>query len=406
MTKNAFIIDGVRSPIGSFGGSLSTVRADDLAAHSIAELMRRHPSIPPDEIADVILGCANQAGEDNRNVARLALLLAGLPVSVPGETVNRLCASGMNAVVNAGRAITNGDGDLYIAGGVEHMTRAPYVMSKAAQAFARNAELFDTSIGWRFVNPKMRDTYGIDSMGQTAENVANQFGIVREDQDKFALNSQQKAAAARDKGRFDREIAPISIPAEKRGKEPTSFANDEFIRADSTLEVLSRLKPAFRTDGKGSVTAGNSSGINDGSAALIIASEHAVKRYNLTPMARIVSSAAAGVEPRIMGMGPVPSSLKALAKAGLTLDQMSVIELNEAFAAQSLACIRELGLADDDARINPNGGAIAIGHPLGMSGARLILTAAHELKETGGRYALCTMCIGVGQGMATIIERM
>ena len=406
MTKNAFIIDGIRSPVGSFGGSLSPVRADDLAAHSIAELMRRHPEIPADQIADVVLGCANQAGEDNRNVARMALLLAGLPVSVPGETVNRLCASGMNAVVNAGRAVANGDGDLYIAGGVEHMTRAPYVMSKAAQAFARNAELFDTSIGWRFVNPKMRDMYGIDSMGQTAENVAEKFGVTREDQDKFALSSQKKAATAREKGRFDREITPILIPSEKRGKEPTTFANDEFLRPDTTIEVLSRLKPAFRTDGKGSVTAGNSSGINDGSAALLIASEDAVKKYNLKPMARIVSSAAAGVEPRIMGMGPVPSSRKALEKAGLTLDQMNVIELNEAFAAQSLACIREFGLADDDARINPNGGAIAIGHPLGMSGARLILTAAHELKETGGQYALCTMCIGVGQGMATIIERV
>ena len=406
MTKNAFIIDGIRSPIGSFGGSLSPVRPDDLAAHTIAELMRRNPSIPADEIADVILGCANQAGEDNRNVARMALLLAGLPVSVPGETVNRLCASGMNAVVNAGRAIANGDGDLYIAGGVEHMTRAPYVMSKATQAFARNAELFDTSIGWRFVNPTMRDTYGIDSMGQTAENVAEQFGVTRDDQDLFALNSQKKAAAARDKGRFDREIAPVTIPAQKRGKEPTIFATDEFIRSDTSLEILAKLKPAFRTDGKGSVTAGNSSGINDGAAALLIASESAVQKFGLTPMARIVSSAAAGVEPRIMGMGPVPSSRKALAKAGLTLDQMNVIELNEAFAAQSLACMRELGLADNDPRVNPNGGAIAIGHPLGMSGARLLLTAAHELRETGGQYALCTMCIGVGQGMATIIERV
>ena len=312
----------------------------------------------------------------------------------------------MNAVVNAGRAIANGDGDLYIAGGVEHMTRAPYVMSKATQAFARNAELFDTSIGWRFVNPKMRDTYGVDSMGQTAENAAEQFGVSRDDQDLFALNSQKKAAAARDKGRFDREIAPVTIPAEKRGKEPTIFAKDEFIRPDTSLEILAKLKPAFRTDGKGSVTAGNSSGINDGAAALLIASEAAVQKFGLTPMARIVSSAAAGVEPRIMGMGPVPSSRKALAKAGLTLDQMNVIELNEAFAAQSLACMRELGLADNDPRVNPNGGAIAIGHPLGMSGARLLLTAAHELRETGGQYALCTMCIGVGQGMATIIERV
>jgi acetyl-CoA acyltransferase len=404
--RNSFIVDGIRTPIGSFTGSLSPVRADDLAAHTIAELMRRHPNIPADEITDVILGCANQAGEDNRNVARMALLLAGLPVSVPGETVNRLCASGMNAVINAGRAVANGDGDLFIAGGIEHMTRAPYVMSKATQAFARNVEMFDTSIGWRFVNPKMRDLYGIDSMGQTAENVAEQYSVSREDQDKFALCSQQKAAAARKAGRFEREIAPITVPAEKKGKEPKIFSEDEFIRPDTTLEVLARLKPAFRTDGKGSVTAGNSSGINDGAAALLIVSEEAVNNYRLEPLARIVSSAAAGVEPRIMGMGPVPSSRKALHKAGLTLDQMDVIELNEAFAAQSLASMRELGIADDDPRVNPNGGAIALGHPLGMSGARLLLTAAHQLKQTGGRYALCTMCIGVGQGMATIIERV
>ena len=402
--KTAYIVDGIRTPIGSFTGSLSTVRADDLAAHTIAELMRRHPEIPPDEIADVVLGCANQAGEDNRNVARMASLLAGLPTSVPGETVNRLCASGMNAVVNAGRAIVNGDGDLYIAGGVEHMTRAPYVMSKAAQPFARNVEMFDTSIGWRFVNPKMRDIYGIDAMGETAENVAEQFKVSRNDQDVFACSSQMKAAAARSSKRFEREIAPVTIPAEKKGKEPKVFAEDEFIRPDTTLEVLGKLKAAFRANG--SVTAGNSSGINDGSAALLIASEHAVKKYNLEPMARIVSSAAAGVEPRIMGMGPVPSSRKALERAGLQLDEMDVIELNEAFAAQSLACMRELGIADDDPRVNPNGGAIALGHPLGMSGARLILTAAHELKETGGRYALATMCVGVGQGMATILERV
>jgi len=401
--RTAYIVDGIRTPIGSFTGSLSNVRADDLAAHTIAELMRRHPDIPPDEIADVVLGCANQAGEDNRNVARMASLLAGLPTSVPGETVNRLCASGMNAVINAGRAIANGDGDLYIAGGVEHMTRAPYVMSKASQPFARNVEMFDTSIGWRFVNPKMRDTYGIDSMGQTAENVAAQYGIGRKDQDIFACNSQMKAAAARAGRRFEREIVPVTIPAEKKGKEPRIFSEDEFIRPDTTLEVLAKLKAAFKADG--SVTAGNSSGINDGSAALLIASEEAVKRYDLTPMARIVSSAAAGVEPRLMGMGPVPSTRKALARAGLELSQMDVIELNEAFAAQSLACLRELGIADDDPRVNPNGGAIALGHPLGMSGARLILTAAHELKEQNRQYALATMCVGVGQGMATIIER-
>ncbi len=403
---NTFIVDGIRTPIGSFAGSLSAVRADDLAAHAIRSLMARHTNLDAAVITDVILGCANQAGEDNRNVARMALLLAGLPVTVPGETVNRLCASGMNAVVSAGRAISAGDGDMYIAGGVEHMTRAPYALSKSAQPFARNTELFDTSIGWRFVNPKMRDTYGIDSMGQTAENVAEQYGITREDQDSFAHNSQMKAANARSKGRFEREISPVSVPAEKRGKEPISFAQDEFIRPDTTLEILAKLKPAFRADGKGSVTAGNSSGINDGAAALLVASEAALSKYNLEPMARIVSSAAAGVEPRTMGMGPVPSSRMALEKAGLTMADMSVIELNEAFAAQSLACTRELGIADDDPRVNPNGGAIALGHPLGMSGARLLLTAAHELRETGGRYALCTMCVGVGQGMATILERV
>ena len=384
--KNAFIVDGVRTPIGSFGGSLSSVRADDLAAHTIAELMRRHPDVPADQIADVVLGSANQAGEDNRNVARMALLLAGLPTSVPGVTVNRLCASGMHAVVDAARGIANSDGDLYIAGGVEHMTRAPYVMSKAAQAFARNVEMFDTSIGWRFVNPKMKDLYGIDAMGETAENVAEQFKVSREDQDEFACNSQMKAAAARKAGRFEREIASVSIPSKKETK---VFAEDEFIRPDTSREVLAKLKPAFRAGG--SVTAGNSSGINDGSVALLIASEDAVKKYNL--------------EPLIMGMGPVPSSLKALSKAGLNLDQIDVIELNEAFAAQSLACLRELGIADDDPRVNPNGGAIALGHPLGMSGARLLLTAAHELKEKEKHYALCTMCVGVGQGMATIIER-
>ena len=406
VANHSYIVDGVRTPIGSFTGSLSPVRADDLAAHTIAELMRRHPEVPADQIADVVLGCANQAGEDNRNIARMALLLAGLPTSVPGETVNRLCASGMNAVVNAARAASLGDGDLFIAGGVEHMTRAPYVLSKASQPFARNAELFDTSIGWRFVNQKMRDMYGVDSMGQTAENVAEQYGISREDQDTFAVCSQMKAAEARSKGRFQREIAPVTLPAEKKGKEPKIFGEDEFIRPDTTLEVLAKLKPAFRTDGKGTVTAGNSSGINDGAAALLIASEAGVKKFGLEPMARIVSSAAAGVEPRIMGMGPVPASRKALERAGLTLDQMNVIELNEAFAAQSIACLRELGIPDNDTRVNPNGGAIALGHPLGMSGARLLLTAAHELRETGGQYALCTMCIGVGQGMAAIIERV
>ena len=406
MTTNAYIIDGIRTPIGSFTGSLSSIRADDLAAHAIRHLMQRHPAIDPATIADVIMGCANQAGEDNRNIARMALLLAGLPTSVPGETVNRLCASGMNAVVNAARAASLGDGDLFIAGGVEHMTRAPYVLSKATQPFARNTELFDTSIGWRFINQKMQSLYGTDSMGQTAENVAEQRNISREDQDIFALGSQKKATHAREAKRFEREIAPVALPAEKKGKEPGIFSEDEFIRPDTTLEILAKLKPAFRTDGKGTVTAGNSSGINDGAAALLIASESAVERLGLNPMARIVASAAAGVEPRIMGIGPVPATRKALEKAGLKLEQISVIELNEAFAAQSLACLRELGIADNDPRVNPNGGAIALGHPLGMSGARLLLTAAHELKENGGQYALCTMCIGVGQGMATIIERV
>jgi 3-oxoadipyl-CoA thiolase len=404
--SDAYIIDGIRTPIGSFGGSLAPVRADDLAAHVIKSLVERNPSIPVDAIADVVFGCANQAGEDNRNVARMALLLAGLPTSVPGETVNRLCASGMSAVVNASRGAKLGDGDVYIAGGVEHMTRAPFVMAKASQPFSRNFEMFDTSIGWRFVNPKMRDTYGIDSMGQTAENVSDQFHVTRHDQDTFACRSQEKAAAARDRGRFEREIVAVPIPPSGKSKEASEFSRDEFLRPDTTMEKLAKLKPAFRTDGKGSVTAGNSSGINDGACAIYVASEAAVKKYGLVPKAKIVASAVAGVEPRIMGMGPVPASRMALEKAGLSLNDMSVIELNEAFAAQSLACLRELGLGDDDARVNPNGGAIALGHPLGMSGARLILTATRELEEHGGNYALCTMCIGVGQGMATIIERV
>jgi acetyl-CoA acyltransferase len=403
---NAYLIDGVRTPIGNLGGSLAPVRADDLAAHVIAELLRRHPGLDPVGITDVVLGCANQAGEDNRNVARMALLLAGLPPSVPGETVNRLCASGMSAVAIAARGARLGDGDLYVAGGVEQMTRAPYALSKAAQPFGRTQELFDTSLGWRFVNPRMKEKYGIDSMGQTAENVAEQFGISRDDQDRFSVRSQQKAAAARARGRLAKEIVPVPLPAAGRNKEPAVFAEDEFIRPDTTVEVLGRLKPAFRTDGKGSVTAGNSSGLNDGACALLVASDAGVKTHGLTPVARLVASAAAGVEPRIMGLGPVPATRKALALAGLSLADMSVIEINEAFAAQVLADTRELGIADDDPRINPNGGAIALGHPLGMSGARLLLTAMRELEETGGRYALCTMCIGVGQGMATVLERV
>ena len=400
---DAFIVDGVRTAVGNLTGGLSEVRPDDLAALVIAQLVARHPSLDPARVTDVVLGCANQAGEDNRNVARMALLLAGLPPSVPGETVNRLCASGMSAVVNAARAVKLGEGDLYIGGGVESMTRAPYAMSKGSKAFARDIELFDTSLGWRFVNPALKAKYGTDSMGQTAENVAEQYGVSRADQDTFAYRSQQKAAASRAAGRFGVEIVPVNVP-QKRG-EPKCFDQDEFLRPDTTPEILAKLKPAFRASG-GSVTAGNSSGLNDGAAALLVASERGVREIGATPLARVVASAVAGVEPRIMGMGPVPSSTKALAQAKLSLAQMDVIELNEAFAAQSLACLREFGLADDDARVNPNGGAIAIGHPLGMSGARLLLTAARELEATGGRYALCTMCIGVGQGMATIIERV
>ena len=401
--SDAFIVGGVRTPIGNLGGGLSEVRPDDLAAHVIAELMRRYPSVDPHQVADVILGCANQAGEDNRNVARMALLLAGLPVTVPGETVNRLCASGMSAVTSAARAARLGEGDVFVAGGVESMTRAPYALSKASKPWARDLEIFDTSLGWRFVNAKMKERYGTDSMGQTAENVAEKYGISRNDQDCFALRSQQKATAARSRGRFVDEMSPVEI-VQKKG-EAKRFEQDEFLRPDTSIEALAKLKPAFRTDGKGSVTAGNSSGLNDGAAALLVASERGVKDAGLKPIARFVSAAVAGVEPRIMGMGPVPATKLALKRAGLELGDMDVLELNEAFAAQVLACLRELGLQDDDARVNPNGGAIALGHPLGMSGARLILTAAHELQRASKRYALCTMCIGVGQGMAVVLER-
>ena len=400
---DAYIVGGVRTPVGNIGGTLSEVRPDDLAAHTIAELMRRHPTADPAAIADVVLGCANQAGEDNRNVARMASLLAGLPTSVPGETVNRLCASGMSAVASAARAAKLGDGALFVAGGVESMTRAPYAMSKASKPWARDIEIFDTSLGWRFVNPRMKEKYGTDSMGQTAENVAEKYGVSREDQDTFALRSQQKAAKARSAGRFKGEITPVEI-AQKKG-DPKRFEQDEFLRPDSSIEALAKLKPAFRTDGKGSVTAGNASGLNDGAAALLIASDQGLKDHKLQPLARIVSIAVAGVEPKFMGMGPVPASQLALKRAGLSLKDMDVLELNEAFAAQVLACLRELKVDDDDARVNPNGGAIALGHPLGMSGARLLLTAALQLKEQNKRYALATMCIGVGQGMATIIER-
>ena len=401
---DAFILDGIRTPIGSLGGQLADVRADDLAAHVIASLLARQSALDPARITDVIFGCANQAGDDNRNVARMAALLAGLPHSVPGETVNRLCASGMSAVANAARAVRCGDGDVYVAGGVENMTRAPYVMSKASKPYARDIEMFDTSLGWRFVNPEMKRRYGVDSMGQTAEHVAERHAISRDDQDAFAVRSQRKAAAARASGRFVPEIAPVSI-AQKKG-DAQVVAVDEFIRADTTLKILARLKPAFRTDGKGSVTAGNASGLNDGAAALLIGSAHAAQSIGAAPLARVVTTAVAGVEPRVMGLGPVPASRLALAKAGLTMADIGVIELNEAFAAQAIGCLRELGVADDDPRVNPNGGAIALGHPLGMSGARILLSAAHELQRSGARYALATMCVGVGQGMATILERV
>ncbi len=400
--QHAFIVDGVRTPVGKFGGGLALVRADDLAAHILRTLAGRYPEIPEDAYSDVLLGCANQAGEDNRNVARMALLLAGLPYTLPGETVNRLCASGMAAAVHAARAIRCGDGDLYLAGGVEHMTRSPWVMSKSSQPFGRDMELFDSSFGWRFVNPAMKAQYGINSMGETAENLAELYQISREDQDRFAYWSQMKAAEAQRAGRLAREIAPVPIPAGKG--ETRLFSEDEFIKPSTTPEILSRLKPAFRASG-GTVTAGNASGLNDGAAALLLASEQAVRRYALQPLARIAASAVVGVEPRIMGIGPVEASRQALKKAGLTMDQMDLIEINEAFAAQVLACTRELGLADNDPRINPNGGAIAIGHPLGMSGARLLLTAAMELAVRKQRYALVTMCIGVGQGYAVVLER-
>ncbi len=399
---NAYIISGVRTPIGKFKGSLGPVRADDLAAMSLKALLEKNPGIDASLIDDVILGCANQAGEDNRNVARMALLLAGLPYTVPGETVNRLCASGMSAVVQASRAIKAGDGHMYMAGGVEHMTRGPLVLSKSAMPFGGDAELFDSSFGWRFINPLMKKMYGTDAMGETAENLIDIHHISREDQDRFALWSQQKAAAARASGRLAKEIIPVEIPQKKGG--PVIIKDDEFIKPDTSLEGLAQLKPAFRNNG--TVTAGNASGLNDGACALLIASEKAVEEKSLRPMAKIISSAVVGVEPRIMGIGPVEASKRALQKAGLSLDEMDIIELNEAFAAQVLACTRSLGLKDDDPRINPNGGAIALGHPLGMSGARLLLTAALQLQQTGGRYALCTMCIGVGQGYATIIEKV
>ena len=399
----SYIIDAIRTPIGKFTGTLSPIRTDDLAAIPIRELVKRNPNIPTDAYDDVIIGCANQAGEDNRNVARMAALLAGLPWSVPGETVNRLCSSGMSTVIQAHRAISTGDGDVFISGGVEHMTRGPWVISKVSKAFGRDAQMHDSSFGWRFVNKKMHDLYGTDGMGVTAENLVEKYNISREDQDRFAYNSQMKAAKAQASGRLREEIVPIEIP--RRKADPIIFESDEFIRATTTMEALAKLRTAFKKEG-GSVTAGNASGLNDGAAAMLVASESAVNQYNLKPLAKILSSAVVGVEPRIMGIGPVGASNKALQKAELTMKDIDIIELNEAFAAQSLACIREWGLADDDPRINPNGGAIAIGHPLGMSGTRILQTAALELHKQNKRYALCTMCVGVGQGYATVIEKV
>lgn len=401
--KEAYIIDAVRTPIGSFGGSLSPVRTDDLAAIPIKELLKRNATLAPESIDDVILGCHNQAGEDNRNVARMALLLAGLPYTVPGETVNRLCSSGMSAVIHANRAIKAGDGDVIIAGGVEHMTRGPWVISKTSKPFGNDAQMFDSSFGWRFVNPQMHKMYGTDAMGVTAENLVELYNISRDDQDLFAYRSQQKAFAAQKNGVLTEEIIGVEI-ADKKGN-VSIFDKDEFIKANTSLEILAKLKPAFKKEG-GTVTAGNSAGLNDGSIAMLIASEDALKTYNLTPKARIVSSAVVGVEPRIMGIGPVGASQKALQKAGLTLSDMAVIEFNEAFAAQCLAVSRLLGLADDDERINPNGGAIALGHPLGMSGTRIIQAAVNQLVRTQERYALVAMCVGVGMGYAVVIERV
>ena len=400
--KDAFIIDGIRTPIGNFGGALSVVRPDDLAAIVLKELVKRNSSIDPKLIDEVILGCANQAGEDNRNVARMSVLLAGLPFTIPAETVNRLCASGLSAAMAAARTIMTGDADLMIAGGVENMTRGPWVISKTSTPFGRDAQMFDSSFGWRFINPKMKEMYGTDGMGETAENLNDKHKISREDQDKFSWWSQQKAAAAQMRKRLAREIVPVEIP-QKKG-DPKIFDRDEFMKPDTTLEILGKLKPAFRKDG--TVTAGNASGLNDGAAALLLASGDAVKKHGLKPLARVVSSGSAGVEPRIMGIGPVEAANKALKKAGLRMDDMNIIELNEAFAAQSLACTRSWGLQDNDTRINPNGGAIALGHPLGMSGARILNSAVIELQEKNAKYALVTMCIGVGQGYAMIIEKV
>jgi 3-oxoadipyl-CoA thiolase len=399
--NQAYIINGVRTAIGNFGGTLSTIRTDDLAAFVLKELMNKNPGVDFVQVGDVIMGCANQAGEDNRNVARMASLLAGIPVSVPGQTVNRLCASGLSAAIDAARAIMVGDEDLMIAAGVENMTRGPLVISKASGAFGRDQQMYDSSFGWRFVNPKMKETFGVDTMGDTAENVAEKYAISRQDQDKFALWSQQKATRAFENKRFEKEITPLTIP-QKKG-EPVIFSADEFLKPKTTFEGLSNLKPAFKKDG--SVTAGNAAGLNDGAAALLLAGEEGIKRNHLKPMARIVSSAVVGVEPRIMGIGPVAAANKALTRAGLSFSDIDLIELNEAFAAQAIACVRAWGLNDDDERININGGAIALGHPLGMSGARILNSAAIDLQLHQKKYALVTMCIGVGQGYAVIIER-
>ena len=399
---NTYIVDAIRTPIGNFGGTLKDIRTDDLGAIPIKELISR-TKVDPSKIDDVILGCANQSGEDNRNVARMSLLLAGLPYSVPGETVNRLCASGMSAVIHAHRAISTGDGNLLIAGGVENMTRGPWVISKVSKPFGRDAQMHDSSFGWRFVNPKMKELYGVDGMGNTAENLAEKYNISREDQDKFAYHSQMKASKAQCNQRLAQEIVTVEIP--QRKKDPKIFTHDEFIKGNTSIEILAKLRTAFKKEG-GTVTAGNASGLNDGAAAMLLASEKGIQESNLTPIAKIVSSAVVGVEPRIMGIGPVKASNKALEKAGLTMEDIDIIELNEAFSAQALACIREWGLNDNDPRINPNGGAIALGHPLGVSGTRILQTAAIELQNQNKRYALVTMCIGVGQGYATIIEKV
>ena len=397
----AYICDAIRTPFGRYGGALASVRTDDLAAVPLAALMARNPGVDWEAVSDVIIGCANQAGEDNRNVARMATLLAGLPQTVPAATVNRLCASGMDALGSAARAIRCGEGSLLIAGGVESMSRAPFVMPKATSAFSRDAEIYDTTLGWRFVNPLMRERYGTDSMAETAENVAAEFGIEREAQDRMALRSQQNAARAQQAGFFAAEITPVKVPGRKG--ETNLVENDEHPR-ETSLEALAKLRPIVREGG--SVTAGNASGINDGACALLLADDDAVRRFGLAPRARVLGMASAGVAPRIMGIGPAPASRRVLELTGLELEQMDVIELNEAFAAQGIAVLRELGLEDDDARVNPNGGAIALGHPLGASGARLVTTAVNQLHAGGGRYALCTMCVGVGQGVAVVIERV